>query len=43
MNMKSLSRSNARHADVLVKMVELLTFTLGSEEYAFDFRPRPLA
>lgn len=36
MNMKSLSRSRSGIPDVLVQMVELLTFTLGSEEYAID-------
>jgi purine-binding chemotaxis protein CheW len=36
MNMKFQSRSRARIDDVLVKMVELLTFTLGDEEYAID-------
>lgn len=36
MNMKSLSRSRSGAPDVLIKMVELLTFTLGTEEYAID-------
>jgi purine-binding chemotaxis protein CheW len=36
MNMKTLSRSRADSAEVQVKMVELLTFTLGAEEYAID-------
>ena len=36
MNMKPLSRSRSGSPEVLVKMVELLTFTLGAEEYAID-------
>jgi len=35
-NMKSLSRSRSSSPEVLVKQVELLTFTLGAEEYAID-------
>ena len=36
MNMRPLSRSRSGSPEVLVKMVELLTFTLGAEEYAID-------
>ena len=34
--MKTLSQSRSTSAEDLVKVVELLTFTLGTEEYAID-------
>lgn len=36
MNMKTPSRSRSGIPDELIKMVELLTFNLGAEEYAID-------
>jgi purine-binding chemotaxis protein CheW len=36
MNMKTLPQSRSASPDDLVKVVELLTFTLGTEEYAID-------
>ncbi len=36
MNMNTLSRSRSNAPEVLEKMVEMLTFSLGAEEYAID-------